>query len=156
MKDLPYTLRREQVVPRKLEEVFEFFSRAKNLEFLTPEWLRFKVLNVDPEPLRRGSLISYALRVHGLTVRWTSAIVEWDPPHKFVDLQVRGPYKRWHHTHRFQAEGERTRITDEVRYELPLGSLGRIAHRLMVRSDLERIFAFREEKICDLFGCKSD
>jgi ligand-binding SRPBCC domain-containing protein len=152
MKHLPYTLRREQVVPRKLEEVFEFFACANNLEALTPDWLHFKVLSVDPQPVQKGSLISYGLRVHGVPVRWTSEIVEWDPPHKFVDLQVHGPYELWHHTHRFQAEAERTRITDEVQYALPLGALGRVARRLLVRSDVEKIFAFREEKIRALFG----
>jgi ligand-binding SRPBCC domain-containing protein len=152
MKHVPYTLLREQVVSRKLEEVFEFFSCANNLESLTPKWLHFKILSVDPQPVQKGSLISYRLRVHGLPVNWTSEIVEWNPPHKFVDLQVRGPYKLWRHTHRFRAEGERTRITDVVLYALPLGILGRVAHRLMVRSDVEKIFAFREEQIRALFG----
>lgn len=152
MKYCPYTLRREQVVRRKLEEVFEFFSCANNLESLTPEWLKFKVISVDPQPLRKGSQICYRLRVHGLPVRWTSEIVEWEPPHKFVDLQVRGPYKLWRHTHSFQAEQERTRITDEVLYALPLAALGRVAHRLLVRSDLEKVFEFREKKIRELFG----
>jgi ligand-binding SRPBCC domain-containing protein len=147
-----YSLVREQVVPRRLEEVFTFFARAENLECLTPGWLNFKILSVDPQPAQKGTQISYALRVHGLPLRWTSEIVEWNPPHSFVDVQVRGPYQLWHHIHRFQAEGERTRIIDEVLYALPLGSLGRVAHRLMVRSDVERIFAFREEKIRTLFG----
>jgi ligand-binding SRPBCC domain-containing protein len=152
MSHSTYKLVREQLVPRKLEDVFGFFSRAENLESLTPEWLNFKILSIDPQPVQKDTRISYALRVHGLPVRWTSVIVEWEPPHGFVDVQIRGPYKLWRHSHCFQAEGGHTRITDEVLYALPFGVLGRIAHRLMVRSDVEKIFAYREAKIAALFG----
>src|SRR5262249_24160336 len=141
MSEFSYTFAHEQVVPRRLEDVFEFFSRAENLELLTPGWLHFRILSVDPQPLRTGTRISYALRVRGVPVRWASEIVEWEPPRRFVDVQKRGPYKLWRHTHRFQDEGEHTRIIDEVLYALPLGLLGRIVHRLIVRSDVEKIFA---------------
>jgi ligand-binding SRPBCC domain-containing protein len=147
-----YKLVHEQLVPRKLEEVFSFFARAENLQTLTPKWLNFRILSVDPQPMREGTRISYALRVHGISLRWTSEIVEWDPPHAFVDVQIRGPYKLWRHTHRFAAQGESTRITDEVQYALPFGILGRIAHRFLVRSDVEKIFAYRQERINALFG----
>jgi ligand-binding SRPBCC domain-containing protein len=152
MSHSTYKLVHEHLVPRKLEEVFGFFSRAANLELLTPEWLHFRILSIDPQPIRRNTRISYALRVHGLSVRWTRAIVEWEPPHRFVDVQIRGPYKLWRHVHLFRAQGDHTRVTDEVLYALPLGVLGRIAHRLMVRSDVEKIFAYREAKVAALFG----
>ena len=152
MDRFAYKLVREQLVPRKLEDVFSFFARAENLQTLTPEWLNFRILRVDPQPMRAGTRISYSLRVHGISVRWTSEIVEWDPPHRFVDVQTRGPYKLWRHTHRFQADGEGTRITDEVLYALPFGVLGRVAHRLVVRSDVEKIFAYRQAQISSLFG----
>src|SRR5437899_1538566 len=129
MPHSPYTLLHEQVVPCRLEEVFAFFACVENLEAITPEWLHFRILSVRPQPVQEGTLISYALRVRGLPVRWTSEIVEWNPPHMFVDMQVRGPYKLWRHTHRFAAEGNSTRITDEVQYALPLGFLGRIGHK---------------------------
>lgn len=148
----PNKIINEQVVPRRLEEVFAFFSRAANLEAITPDWLSFRVLSVVPEPIQKGTLIRYRLRLHGLPLHWTSEIEEWDPPHKFVDVQRRGPYKLWHHTHTFLAEGNNTRIRDEVFYELPLGPLGRIVHWLSVRRDVERIFSFRESKIRALFG----
>ena len=151
MKTGRYRLLREQVVPRRLDEVFAFFSQAENLEAITPEWLRFKVLRVHPKPVQQGTLIDYKLRLRGISLRWTSRIVEWEPPHKFVDLQVRGPYKLWHHTHRFAAEGESTRIADEVLYELPLGVLGRLAHWVMARRDVEKIFDYRAAKIRSLF-----
>jgi ligand-binding SRPBCC domain-containing protein len=146
----PFRLHREQLVPRPIHEVFEFFSRAENLQAITPEWLNFEIL-VNPPPVRKGTLIDYKLRLHGLPLRWQSEVVEWDPPHTFVDVQVRGPYKLWHHTHRFVAEGNSTRIVDEVRYQLPFGMLGALAHRLMVRRDVEKIFSFRQQKIASLF-----
>lgn len=148
----PYKLIHEQVVPRSLDEVFSFFSRAENLEQITPDWLNFNVLSVTPEPIRQGTLIRYRLRLHRLPLRWTSEITEWDPPHKFVDVQRHGPYKLWRHTHHFFAEGKNTRIRDEVLYALPFGPLGVLAHWLTVRRDVERIFAFRQAKIRALFG----
>ena len=152
MANNPYRLVHEQLVPRKLEEVFEFFSRAENLEILTPDFLHFKIVSIHPQPLQKGTLINYKLRVRGIPLGWTSEIREWDPPVRFVDFQTRGPYKLWHHTHRFIAEGDNTRIMDEVLYDLPFGVLGKVAHAVMVKSDVENIFRYREMKIRELFG----
>jgi len=102
--------------------------------------------------LQAGSIIHYKLRVRGIPVRWTSEIAEWIPPHRFVDIQISGPYSLWHHEHRFTSERDGTRIDDTVRYALPFGPLGRWMHRIVVRRDLERIFAYRQEKIRELFG----
>ena len=151
MASSPYKLFREQVVPRPLKQVFDFFSRAENLEQITPPWLSFKVLRVHPEPVQRGTLIDYRLKLRGLPLRWTSKIILWEPPHQFTDVQVRGPYKLWHHTHSFAEEGAGTRITDEVLYQLPFGPIGKLAHWATVRRDVERIFAYREEKVRSLF-----
>lgn len=147
-----YSLVHEQLVPRPLDEVFAFFSRPENLQSITPDWLNFNVLSAGPQPVRKGTRIRYRLRVHGVPVRWTSEIAAWEPPHKFVDIQVRGPYKLWRHTHVFAAEGNSTRIRDEVLYELPFGPLGALVHWLMVRRDVEKIFAFRKARIRELFG----
>jgi len=152
MANNPYRLVHEQLVPRKLEEVFEFFSRAENLETLTPDFLHFKIVSIHPQPVQKGTLINYKLRVRGMPLRWTSEIREWEPPARFVDFQTRGPYKLWHHTHRFIAEGDNTRIIDEVLYDLPFGVLGRLTHAVMVKSDVENIFRYREMKIRELFG----
>lgn len=141
-----------QDVRRNLPEVFAFFSQAENLETLTPDWLKFKIMDVTPTPIRRGTLIRYHLRVHGIPLRWTSEIVEWEPPHRFVDLQLRGPYKLWRHEHRFEAIDGGTRITDTVNLALPLSVIGDLAFKMMVRSDVEKIFAFRRDKIEMLFG----
>lgn len=152
MADKTYTLAFAQQVPRPLPEVFAFFSHAENLEVLTPPWLNFKILDVTPQPIQQGTLINYSLRVHGIPLRWTSEIMEWEPPHRFVDLQLRGPYKLWRHEHRFEARDGGALISDTISLALPLGVLGRLAYKIKVRSDVHEIFAFREKKIRTLFG----
>jgi ligand-binding SRPBCC domain-containing protein len=153
MADKTYTLAFEQQVPRGLTEVFAFFSRAENLEAITPPWLNFKVRSVaPPQPVQKGTIISYSLRVHGIPLRWTSEIVEWEPPHRFVDVQLSGPYKLWRHEHRFEARDGGTLISDTIVLALPLSVLGQLAYRIKVRSDVQEIFAFREGKISSIFG----
>ena len=147
----PYLFRAEQYVPRPIEEVFEFFSKAENLQKLTPDWLHFRILSVEPQPVGKGTLIRYSLRWRIFPIRWTTEITEWQPPNRFVDVQLKGPYKLWRHEHRFVAEGIGTRIFDEVQYALPFGVLGRIARRLKVRGDVEKIFAYRREAVRKLW-----
>lgn len=142
-----YRLIREQVIARPLDEVFVFFADVRNLETLTPPWLQFEILTPGEIEMRVGSIIQYALRVHGLPVHWTTAITVWNPPHEFVDVQLRGPYVLWHHRHTFESAGHSTRMIDEVNYRLPLGWIGRAMHSLMVRRDLETIFDFREQTV---------
>lgn len=146
-----YRLVREQLIGRPIEDVFAFFADARNLETLTPPWLRFQVLTPGDIEMQAGTIIQYALRIHGLPVYWTTVIGSWRPPHEFVDVQLRGPYVLWHHRHTFQARGDETRMVDEVNYALPLGPFGRMLHRFFVRRDLERIFDFRREKIAQIF-----
>lgn len=152
MADKTYTMAFTQQVARPLPEVFNFFSRAENLEALTPPWLNFKILKAEPQPVQQGTVIHYSLSVHGIPLRWTSEIVEWEPPHRFVDLQLRGPYKLWRHEHRFEARDGGTLISDTINLSLPLGFLGQIAYKIKVHSDVQEIFAFRREKIRALFG----
>jgi ligand-binding SRPBCC domain-containing protein len=152
MSGKTYTLVFEQHVPRELPEVFAFFSRAENLENITPEWLHFRILAVTPLPIRQGTLISYSLRLHGVPLRWKSEIQEWEPPRRFVDVQLRGPYKLWRHEHRFEARDGGTLITDTVTLALPFGVIGRLAYKFKVNSQVREVFAFRESKIRELFG----
>jgi ligand-binding SRPBCC domain-containing protein len=147
-----YTLRREQWVARPVEEVFAFFSDARNLAELTPAWLGFRILTPGPVNLAEGAKIRYRIRLHGLPVGWTTEIRRWDPPHLFVDVQLSGPYRLWHHTHRFEAHQGGTRMTDVVRYRLPFGAIGRLAQALVVRRDLNRIFDYRRQRVNQLFG----
>jgi ligand-binding SRPBCC domain-containing protein len=147
-----HTLRREQVVPRPLEEVFGFFSDARNLQKITPPWLNFQILTLEPIDIQPGTLLEYRLRWHGLGIRWRTRIVTWNPPRVFTDEQIRGPYRLWHHTHTFTAEDGGTRMVDVVNYELPFGIAGAIAHRFAVRRDLERVFDYRQQVIASAFG----
>ena len=140
-----HRLERDQLVPRPVDEVFEFFSQARNLERITPPWLGFEVV-ADPGPLAPGALIEYRLRLHGLPLRWISRIEEWEAERGFVDRQVRGPYRLWRHRHEFVPCAEGTVVRDRVRYALPLGRLGAVAH-VFVRRDLDRIFDFRREAV---------
>jgi ligand-binding SRPBCC domain-containing protein len=145
-------LEREQVVARPLAEVFDFFSRARNLERLTPAWLRFEVLTPEPVAMRAGTLIDYRLRLHGVPVRWRTRIEAWEENRMFVDRQLRGPYRLWHHRHEFEDLGGSTLVRDRVHYALPLGRLGEAAARRFVSRDLDRIFAFRREAVRRLLG----
>ena len=141
-------LRREQVLERPIGEVFEFFSRAENLEAITPPWLSFRITSPTPIDMRVGELIRYRLKLHGVSVSWLTRIEEWDPPRGFVDQQLRGPYALWHHTHSFTAEGpDRTRMVDIVRYGHRFGPLGTIGEHLIVKRDLDKIFDFRRDEI---------
>jgi ligand-binding SRPBCC domain-containing protein len=146
-----HRLIREQWIAKPLADVFTFFSRPENLQEITPPWLSFHIVSAERE-LRTGSIIEYRLRVHGLPTRWKSEISEWDPPHRFVDTQLRGPYALWRHQHSFTAENDGTRIRDQVDYALPLGVLGELAHTLMVRRDVESIFAYRQKRLLELLG----
>jgi ligand-binding SRPBCC domain-containing protein len=146
-----YLLERVQVVPRSLSDVFAFYADPDNLARITPPWLGFRILT-PKTAMRAGLQIEYRIHPLGVPQRWVSEITVWEPPHRFVDEQRRGPYRRWHHLHEFRATAGGTEIRDRVTYELPLGPLGRLAHGLVVRRQLESIFAFRERAVRDLFG----
>jgi ligand-binding SRPBCC domain-containing protein len=142
-----HLLVREQVVPGAPEDVFEFYADAANLERITPGWLGFRIVTSSPIEMAPGTLIEYRLKLHRVPVRWLTRIETWEPGKRFVDVQVEGPYRLWHHTHTFEAHREGTRVRDQVRYALPVGALGELAHRLFVRRDLERIFDFRHASV---------
>ena len=147
-----HRLERRQRLNRPADEVFSFFARAHNLERITPSWLRFEVRATEPAQIQEGAVIHYRLRLHGVPLRWTSRIEEWAPDRGFVDRQICGPYRVWHHRHTFSADGDGTIIGDEVHYALPMGPLGELAHALFVRRDLERIFDYRHAAVRDLLG----
>jgi ligand-binding SRPBCC domain-containing protein len=142
-----FELTREQWLAAPLEVVFTFFAEPCNLEAITPPWLHFALLPPLPTDLHEGARIFYRLRWRGIPLRWVTEIAEWQPPRRFVDVQQRGPYSLWHHTHEFEATKGGTRMRDTVRYALPLGVVGCIAHRLIVRRDLEAIFDYRSRAI---------
>jgi len=145
-----FTIEREQWLPRPLDEVFAFFSRPENLQEITPPWLDFRVMDAPQIPFP-GALIRYRLRWHGIPLRWTSEITEWNPPHRFIDRAISGPYAAWNHEHSFTGQGNGTLVRDRVQYALPLGWLGVVAHKLRVSHDVERIFDFRAARMRQLF-----
>jgi ligand-binding SRPBCC domain-containing protein len=146
-----YSLERTQVVPVPIEQAFEFFGEPRNLERITPPWLRFRVVTPDPVQMGRGTLIRYRLRLHGVPVDWLTEIAEWEPGVRFRDRQVTGPYTLWDHTHTFEPDGEGgTNMGDRVVYEIPYGPLGEAAKAIFVRRDVERIFDFRAREIARL------
>lgn len=150
-----HTLQRAQRIERRVEQVFAFFADAGNLDLLTPPWLRFEILSPRPIPMHVGALITYSIRWHGLRLRWLTRIEEWEPGRRFVDAQLRGPYRLWHHTHEFHPDRGGTLIVDQVRYALALGPLGRLAHTCFVRRDVERIFDYRAARIASLLGTEA-
>jgi ligand-binding SRPBCC domain-containing protein len=148
-----HTLRREQELDGTPDEVFPFFADAFNLEAITPPLLRFRVITPGPIDMRAGTLIQYRLRLRGVPVTWKTLIQEWTPGRRFVDTQLSGPYALWHHTHTFDPlPGERTLMTDTVRYAIGLGPLGELAHRAVVRRDVEAIFDHRREALVPLLA----
>jgi ligand-binding SRPBCC domain-containing protein len=145
-----HVLERSQRLELGVEQAFEFYAQARNLEAITPPWLGFQVITAAPIEMREGALIDYRLRLHGVTVRWRTRIETWEPPLRFVDVQLRGPYALWEHTHTFQRDGDSgVLIGDRVRYALPLGPLGELAHTAFVKRDLERIFDYRRSAVAN-------
>ena len=147
-----HILTREQYLERPLADVFAFFAEARNLERLTPPWLRFAVADQTPGPIGEGTLIRYRLRVHGIPLRWVSRIEDWQPNARFVDRQLSGPYALWHHTHAFRAIGDGTLIQDRVRYVIGFGPLGELARALQVQRDLDTIFDYRRTAVLEALG----
>ena len=148
-----YQLIREQWIPKPIDEAFAFFSCPDNLEKITPPFLGFHILRADKQ-LHTGSLIEYKLHVRGLSMKWLTEITVWEPPYRFVDNQLKGPYKLWLHEHTFTAENGGTRIGDRVDYALPFGILGQMVHALMVRKDVETIFRYRQKRLEELLGAR--
>jgi ligand-binding SRPBCC domain-containing protein len=139
---------REQRLPGSPSQVFPFFGDAANLERITPPWLRFRVITPRPIEMGAGTLIEYRLRLHGVPLRWLTRIDAWEPPHRFVDRQLRGPYRGWRHEHTFPPDGpDGTLMRDRVEYSLPLGPLGWLADAVLVRRDLARIFDHRADSV---------
>jgi ligand-binding SRPBCC domain-containing protein len=145
-----FILTAELIVERPLEEVFDFFSSAENLEAITPPWLHFQIVTPTPLNIKEKSLIDYKLKLHGIPIRWRTEIAAWEPPYRFVDQQLRGPYKRWYHEHTFESLGpNRTLAKDRVHYIPRFGSL---VHKFFVKPDLLKIFGYRQEQLAKIFA----
>lgn len=145
-------LERVQIIPRPRAEVFAFFEDAHNLERITPPFLRFRVLTPPPIAMAEGTLIDYRLGLFGVPLRWRTRIESYVPGESFVDVQLRGPYRLWRHTHTFEDVPGGTKMTDRVEYEIPLGPLGAAARAIFVRRTLDRIFDYRRDVIAGIYG----
>lgn len=141
----------EQWIPKTREEVFQFFSNEKNLERLTPPSMSFKVLNKSTDNVTAGTKIDYKLSIYGLSLSWKTEIAEWKENQRFIDVQLKGPYEAWHHTHEFIPFKNGTLLRDRVLYRLPMGFLGNLVAGAKVKLDLQKIFAFRRKEISNLF-----
>jgi ligand-binding SRPBCC domain-containing protein len=144
-----FRLHTEFVLPQVREDVFRFFADAFQLETLTPPWLNFAVLTPAPIDICAGTLIDYRLRLHGVPIRWRTRISMWEPPFRFVDEQLRGPYRRWRHEHTFESIDGGTLCRDVVDYAVPFG---RLIERFFVRGELIRIFSYRQNRLRELFA----
>lgn len=144
---MPGIFTAELWLPLKREEIFPFFADAGNLEAITPPWVNFHTLTPTPIQMQAGTLIDYQLKIHGIPVKWRTRINAWEPPYRFVDEQLRGPYLKWVHEHTFETQNGGTLCRDRVDYAVPGGWL---IDKLFVRRDVERIFAYRRERIAEL------
>lgn len=147
-----HILTRELTLDLPRPEVFDFFADAGNLERITPPQLNFQITTPQPINIKQGALIDYKLKMRGLPIKWRTEISVWEPPFRFVDQQLIGPYTQWIHTHTFTELGpEQTLIVDEVRYRLPFEPLGDIAH-FFVRKELDQIFDYRQKAVMEILG----
>jgi ligand-binding SRPBCC domain-containing protein len=146
-----HVLRRRQQLEHPLEQVFAFFAAARNLERITPGWLRFEVRTPEPVRMEAGALIDYRLHYRGVPLGWTSQIEVWEPGRQFVDRQLRGPYGLWHHRHTFAEVAGGTVIEDEVHYAAPFGAFGELAQPLLIERVLRRIFDYRQQAVRRIF-----
>lgn len=141
----------QTILNAPIDQVFEFFSKAENLERITPPSLSFQILTPLPIEMATGALIDYRIKLGGFAFRWRTEITLWDPPRSFKDSQLKGPYKKWIHEHRFEELDGRTRMTDRVEYSVPGGILSALVNALFVKSQVRKIFTYREQAIQEIF-----
>lgn len=146
-----YYFQTETIFQKPIEKIFSFFSKAENLEVITPPHLKFKILTPLPIEMKKGALIEYQLKIYYIPFRWITKITAWEPPHRFVDVQLKGPYRRWIHEHIFEEIESGTKMTDIVEYAVPGGILAPMINLLFVKRDIQKIFSFREQKCQELF-----
>ena len=147
-----HKLERSQIVPISIGEAFEFFSTPRNLERLTPDIVHFQFLKAPPAKVSPGTILEYRLRIYGVPVKWRTRIESVESPFRFIDVQEKGPYARWRHTHSFrEVDSGHTEIRDQVEFAMPLGPLGEVAYRILVARSLRQIFDYREAALLQLF-----
>ena len=126
-----FELTKTQVINSSMDNVFDFFSKPENLKAITPEKLSFKILTPTPITMGKGTVIDYTIRLFKIPVHWRTLITKYDPPHEFIDEQMKGPYNFWHHTHKFKKVDGGVEISDKVIYSIPMGIIGQFLHFFM-------------------------
>lgn len=147
-----YILETETILDMPLDEVFPFFADAHNLNRVTPPWLDFEIISDRDMGMNVGTQVQYRLKLHGIPVRWRSEITEWDPPNKFTDTQIQGPYRLWVHEHIFRPDADKTIMRDRVTYSVPGWIFAPLIHSVFVKRDLDRIFSYREKIFKRIFS----
>ncbi len=150
----PHILIRETILNGSIEEVFNFFCKAENLDKITPPILGFRIITPLPVEMKKGTLIDYKIKLNGIPFNWHTEITKWDPPHSFEDTQLKGPYKMWVHEHKFIERNNKTFMTDTVRYISPGGVFEFIPHNLFVKKKVNLIFDYRQKIFDELFSLK--
>jgi ligand-binding SRPBCC domain-containing protein len=144
-----FRLQTQLWLPQPRDKIFAFFADPRNLDRLTPAWLKFHTETLDTSKISRGAMLNYRLRIHGIPIRWQSEISAWDPPDGFIDRQVKGPYALWIHQHTFAESSGGTMVGDDVEYAVPGGAL---VQKFLVAHDLARIFAYRHCVLEEIFN----
>jgi ligand-binding SRPBCC domain-containing protein len=144
-----YHLQTEIWLARPRRQVFEFFADPRNLERITPPWLSFEIVTPPDTRIETGTVLEYRLRLRRLPLRWRSEIAAWEPPRRFVDRQIKGPYSLWVHEHRFEECDDGTVVIDRVEYAVPGG---RLVQRFLVAPDLKEIFRYRHGALSEIFN----
>lgn len=144
-----YEFESDQWINRPQKEVFNFFSDETNLEKLTPHWVKLRILGKSTPQIEAGTQINYKLNIHGFPIKWRTEIKDWNPPHRFSDVQIKGPYKKWEHLHHFEDLANGTLMTDRVCFRIPMGYMGNILLGSFIRKDVDKIFSYRNQTIQD-------
>jgi len=152
---VPYCFVRTQTVSAAIDDVFAYFATPLHLDATTPDSLRIELLSFGPIEMREGALFDYLMRLRCATLRWTSLVTCYRPPYEFSYVQLRGPYRFWEHRHRYRVVGQEVVIEDHIRYLLPYGPLGRLAHAVFVYRELNHIFDYREGVVDRYFAMGS-
>lgn len=149
-----YQLKKIQNIPISLVEAWDFFSQPDNLGKITPPYMNFKILSrSDAGEMYPGMIITYRLSpLFNFTVKWATEITQIKEHRYFIDNQIQGPYKIWHHEHHFKEINNGTEMRDVLFYDVPFGFIGQILHKIFIQKRVQEIFDFRETKIKELFG----
>ncbi|MCW3083386.1 MAG: hypothetical protein JWP12_752 [Bacteroidetes bacterium] len=146
-----HTLIKETIINRPIAEVFDFFSKAENLDKITPPDMQLRIISPQPIIIQKGTLIDYKIKVSGIPFKWQTLISEWNPPYRFIDKQLKGPYNTWIHEHTFEERNGKTYMKDYVQFRSPGFFLEPLINKLFVEKKIKAIFEFREKILKELF-----